>query len=142
MPRKGRGIPLRPSAPALRAGGRALFFDHLVAEHDAFRIVLLEPLISKLWRREYLEVVDVANLLAGVDVNPNGCHWSLLSFRFPQCVSLRDESNSRSMFRFKALMIPMRAIMAGPFFSATRIRHSIAACHSPRFCSALGSFMM
>jgi hypothetical protein len=38
--------------------------------------------------------------------------------------------------------MPMRAIMVGPFFSATRIRHSIAACHSPRFCSAWGSFMM
>ena len=42
---------------------RASFFDHLVAERDAFRIVLLEPFIGKLWRREYLEVVDVANFL-------------------------------------------------------------------------------
>src|SRR6267378_3017192 len=44
--------------------------------------------------------------------------------------------------RHGAFIMPMRAIMVGPFFSATRIRHSIAACHSPRFCSALGSFMM
>jgi hypothetical protein len=49
---------------------RALFFDHLIAERDAFRVVLLEPLIGKLWRREYLEVVDVANLLVGVDIDP------------------------------------------------------------------------
>jgi hypothetical protein len=61
--------------------GRALFFGHLVAERGAFRIVLLEPLISKLWRREYLEMVDVANFLAGVDMDSNGCHWSLLSVR-------------------------------------------------------------
>ena len=52
---------------------RASFFDHLVAERDAFRIVLLEPsLIGKFCRREHLEVVDVANSLFGVDINPNG----------------------------------------------------------------------
>jgi len=47
----------------IRIPGRASFFDHLVAEHDAFRIVLLEPLIGKLWRCEYLEMVDVADFL-------------------------------------------------------------------------------
>ena len=73
---------------------RASFFDHLVAERDAFRIVLLEPLIGKLWRREYLEVVDVANLLVGIDINPNGCHWSLLSFRRPQCVFCEMDQTS------------------------------------------------
>ena len=52
-------------------------------ERGAFRIIFLEPLFGKLWRREYLEMVDVANLLVGIDVNPNGRHWSLLSFRFP-----------------------------------------------------------
>ena len=40
--------------------GRTLFFDHLVAERGAFRIIFLESLFGKLWRREYLEVVDVA----------------------------------------------------------------------------------
>ena len=45
------------------------------------RVILLEPLIGKLWRREYLEVVDVANLLVGIDIDPNRCHWSLLSVR-------------------------------------------------------------
>jgi hypothetical protein len=43
---------------------------------------------------------------------PNG-HWSLLSFRFPQCVSLREESNIRSTFRFNALMTSMRANIVG-----------------------------
>jgi hypothetical protein len=37
----------------------------------------------------------VANLLARVDVNKNG-HWSLLSFRLPQWVSLRSGLNTRS----------------------------------------------
>jgi hypothetical protein len=57
-------------------------------------------------------------------------------------LSLRSGLNSRTTWRLSAFIMPMRAIMVGPFFSATRIRHSIAACHSPRFCSALGSFMM
>ena len=34
---------------------------------------------------------------------------SLFNFRFPQCLSLRDESNTRSTCRFNALMTPMRA---------------------------------
>jgi hypothetical protein len=47
-----------------------------------------------------------------------------------------------SPFAMSGFIMPMRAIMVGLFFWATRIRHSIAAYHSPRFCSALGSFMM
>jgi hypothetical protein len=65
----------------IRIPGRASFFDHLIAEYDALGVILLEPLIGKLWRREYLEVVDVANLLVGIDIDPNRCHWSLLSVR-------------------------------------------------------------
>ena len=38
-------------------------FDHLVAERDAFRIVLLEPLIGKFCRREHLEVTDAPTSL-------------------------------------------------------------------------------
>jgi hypothetical protein len=45
----------------------------------------------------------VARMASGIDVNPNGRHWSLLSFRFPQCVSLRSGLNVRSTFRFNAL---------------------------------------
>ena len=56
----------------------------------------------------------VARMASGIDVNPNGRHWSLLSVRRPQCVSLRDELNVRSTFRFNALMMPMRAIHGRP----------------------------
>jgi hypothetical protein len=35
-------------------------------------------------RRKYLEMVDVANFLVRFDINPNGRHWSLLSFRLPR----------------------------------------------------------
>ena len=36
-------------------------------ERGAFRIIFLEPLFGKLWRREYLEVIDVANFLVRLD---------------------------------------------------------------------------
>jgi hypothetical protein len=75
-------------------------------------------------------------MVFGIDVNPNGRHWSLLSFRFPQCVSLREESNSRTTFRFNALMMPMRAIIgarvaARPTSTAGWInsRHGVALIH-------------
>jgi hypothetical protein len=85
-------------------------------------------------------MVGVVDLLARVDVDED-CHfWSLLSFRRPQCVSLRDESNVRSTCRFKALMTPMRAIMVGPLCSPTRNIASTAACQSASCCSAFESF--
>src|SRR6267142_350646 len=43
---------------------------------------------------------------------------------------LRDGSNTRSTWRFNALMTPIRANIVGPPNSATSIRPSIAACHS------------
>jgi hypothetical protein len=51
-----------------------------------------------------LEVVAVTNLLARIDIDPDGCHSTLFNFRFPQCVSLRDGLNVRSTCRFNALM--------------------------------------
>jgi hypothetical protein len=59
---------------------------------------------------------------------PNG-HWSLLSFRRPQCISLRSV-NVRSILRFKARSTPMRACISGPRSSAAINSASIAACHS------------
>ena len=53
------------------------------------------PRLRGVGTRENLDVVDVADLLAGVDVDKNG-HWSLFSFRLPQCVSLRPGLNTRS----------------------------------------------
>jgi hypothetical protein len=44
-----------------------------------------------------------------------------LSFRFPQCVSLRDESNSRTTWRLSARIMPMRACIKG---SASFRRHN------------------
>jgi hypothetical protein len=55
--------------------------------------------------------------------------------------SLRDELKTRSARRFKARMMPMRANIVGPPSVATKIRASIAACHSAAVCSAFGSFV-
>jgi hypothetical protein len=45
-------------------------------------------LIGKFCRREYLEMVDVANLLVGININPNGRHWSLLGFNHANAFDL------------------------------------------------------
>jgi hypothetical protein len=52
-----------------------------------------------------------------------------------QCVSLRDGLKTRSA----GGMMPMRANIVGPPSVATKIRASIAACHSDAVCSAFGS---
>jgi len=67
---------------------------------------------------------------------------SRASFRFPQWWSLRSGLNTRSMWRFNARMTPIRANIVGPPDSATRIKASIAACHSAASCSAFGSRVM
>jgi hypothetical protein len=66
---------------------------------------------------------------------------SLLSFRFPQCISLRLV-NVRSILRFKARSTPMCACIMKSRPSAAPIRQAIAVCHSSRSCSAFGNFMM
>jgi len=106
----------------------------------AFRIVFLEPSFSGVRIGEYLEVVGVANLLAGIDVDQHR-HWSLFSFRLPQWVSLRSGLNTRSTRRFNAFMTAIRAIIVGPL-RATSISASIAACHSGKSDSFFGSLVM
>src|SRR5712664_3769484 len=120
---------------------RTSFFNHLILKRDNFGIVLLAPFVRGDRIGKNLEIIGVASMVFGIDVNPNGRHWSLLSFRFPQCVSLRDELNSRTRCRFNARSMPMRAIMVGPLSSTTRSRSSTAACHSSRSCSALGKLL-
>src|SRR5258705_949408 len=121
------GLTSHDTLARANAGGS---LQHLILERHAFRIVLLEPFFRGVFVCEHLEMIGMTNLVSGIDINPNGCHWSLFSFRRPQCVSLRDESNSRTWPRFNALMTPMRANIVGPPNVATRIKASIAACHS------------
>jgi hypothetical protein len=68
-------------------------------------------------QRRSWRLVTFANLnLCVVNVRQN------LGRRRPECVSLREESNSRTTFRFKALVMPVRANIVGPP-SAPRILH-------------------
>jgi hypothetical protein len=69
-------------------------------------------------------------------------HRSRASLRLPQCFSFRDGSNTRSTWRFRALITPIRANMVGPPRSATSMSASIAACHSGRSDSFFGRLVM
>jgi hypothetical protein len=52
-------------------------------KRDVFRIVLFEPSVDGFVIWKDLEVADVADFGAGVDVDQD-FHWFLASFRFPQ----------------------------------------------------------
>jgi len=54
---------------------------------------------------------------------------------------LRSGLNTRSTFRFRAFMTPIRAIIVGPLRD-TSIRTSIAVCHSGRSDSFFGRLVM
>jgi hypothetical protein len=51
--------------------------QNVILECDAFRIVLVQPRLGDFLAREDFKVIDVADFLAGIDVNPDA-HWSLL----------------------------------------------------------------
>ena len=81
---------------------RSIRFDHIIFKCYAFRVIFLEPAVRGNLIGKDLEVVGISNLFVGVDIDPNGCHRSLFSLRFPQCVSLRSGLNVRSTSRFNA----------------------------------------
>ena len=56
------------SAQNLALGPFLFLAEHVVLRGHAFRIVFREPGLRRVGIREDLEVIDVANLLAGVDV--------------------------------------------------------------------------
>jgi hypothetical protein len=47
----------------------ASFIRDLILKGDAFGIVFLKPFFSSIRGSEYLDVLGVANLLAGVDID-------------------------------------------------------------------------
>ncbi len=75
---------------------RSIRFDHIIFKCDAFRVIFLEPAVRGFFFHKNFEMAGIANTVSGIDIDPNGCHWSLLSLRFPQCVSLRSGLNTRS----------------------------------------------
>jgi hypothetical protein len=58
--------------------------SNLVLEGDAFLVVFHEPSFRGIFARKDLEMVDVADILAGVVIDQHGFHWSRFSLRFPQ----------------------------------------------------------
>jgi hypothetical protein len=97
---------------------------------------LAEPRFCGAGVCKHLQVVGITDLLARVDVDEDCQCRSLLSFRRPQCISLRSV-NVRSMLRSRST--PIRECITKSV-SAASIRQPIAVCHSSRFCSAFGSF--
>jgi hypothetical protein len=65
---------LSASEPAGRSGADLGSFQNVILERNALRVVFLEPSIGSDLARKDLQVIAVANLLAGVNVNPD-CHW-------------------------------------------------------------------
>src|SRR5450631_1691848 len=59
---------------------RSIRFNHRILECHALRVALRKPCFGSVDVSKPLEMVGVADLLAGVDVDED-CHWSLLSFR-------------------------------------------------------------
>ena len=53
----------------------------LVGERDAFQVVFLQPGFRGVLTREDLEMFGIANVLLGIDVNPDGHARSLFAFR-------------------------------------------------------------
>jgi hypothetical protein len=54
--------------------GRPNSLDDFIFEGDAFGIIGLEPSFRSLGIGECFDVIGMANLISGVDVNPNGLH--------------------------------------------------------------------
>src|SRR6266576_776753 len=54
-----------------------LSFYDLISEGDAFRVILLEPLVGDFRGCEHLEMVGMADTMVGVHVNPDHFLWSL-----------------------------------------------------------------
>jgi hypothetical protein len=82
-------------------------FENLIFEGNVFGIVFLKPFCRGVGGGEHLEVLGIANLLAGVDVDKDG-HRSLFSLRLPQWCPLLSV-NSRGLSAFSARTIPIRA---------------------------------
>jgi hypothetical protein len=80
------------------AGSGRWSFQHFIFKRHAFPIVFLIPGFSGVDVREYLEVVGIANLLAGVDVDQDCFHRSLLGARL---TGLLMRSSIRSMRSFR-----------------------------------------
>jgi hypothetical protein len=65
----GASRPQPVSWPRLSGRPGLPLFQNLILEGDAFRVILREPCLRGIGIREHLDVLGIANLLAGVDVD-------------------------------------------------------------------------
>ena len=66
----------------------------LIFECHASGVIFLEPSVRSFFVRKNFEMAGVANMVSGIDVNPNGRHWSLF-FRRPRCFPRATDRHSR-----------------------------------------------
>jgi hypothetical protein len=64
---------------------RRVLLQHLIFESNALRIVCLEPPLRGFWIGEGLDVVGMANVISGIDINPylNASYGRVLLAVFP-----------------------------------------------------------
>jgi uncharacterized protein YukJ len=72
----------------------------------------------------------VANIESGVDINPNGRHWSLFSLRFPQCVLhirpwLRSDGNNALTALEAELIANRKVYLFGERFTTGQGVHNV-----------------
>ena len=72
---------------------------------------------------------------------PRACYSSRFNLRFAQCVCFSGVLNSRTRFRLRARIMPIRASMVGPPRDTSNSA-SIAACHSGSAASCYGNAVM
>jgi hypothetical protein len=95
-------------------------FLHRVFEGNAFRIISREPSVGGVGRGEHLEMVDVANVLAGVDINPD-CHRFLM-LGFEGGRDLKETPSRMESFFIDAAGRPMSLAASRGRSSSARFR--------------------
>jgi hypothetical protein len=69
-----RALPEQSAQKVTLEPRRRALLQHLIFESNAFRIVCLEPPLRGFWIGEGLDVVGMANVISGVDINPDRFH--------------------------------------------------------------------
>jgi hypothetical protein len=101
-------------------------YNHLF-ERDALRVIFGDPPISRVLAGEDLRMIDVADLLAGININPGSLYLTILYF----LEALRRGSDAGSGFpAFTALRTAISANINGPRSSTAAISISTASSHS------------
>jgi hypothetical protein len=82
-------------------------FDHIVFKRYAFGVIFLEPSARSFFVHKNFELAGIANTVSGVDIDPNGRHWSSLACAGPNACLCDQDLNVRSTWRFKPRNTPM-----------------------------------